>query len=44
MDAKIEYHLKQHVEVLHQYMNNTTTQHPTLIKMIVRMLIKFFKL
>ena len=43
MDAKIEYHLKQHVEVLHQYMNNNTTQHPTLIKMIVRMLIKFFK-
>jgi hypothetical protein len=43
MDAKIEYHLKQHVEVLSQYMNNTSTDHPTLIKMIVRILIKFFK-
>lgn len=43
MDAKIEYHVKQHVEVLSQYMNNNTTQHPTLIKMIVRILIKFFK-
>jgi predicted nucleic acid-binding protein len=43
MDAKIEYHVKQHVEVLHQYMNNTTTSHPTLIKMFVRILIKFFK-
>lgn len=43
MDQKIEYHLKQHVEVLSQYMNNTTQDHPTLIKMIVRILIKFFK-
>jgi hypothetical protein len=43
MDAKIEYHVKQHVEVLSQYMNNTSTDHPTLIKMIVRILIKFFK-
>jgi hypothetical protein len=43
MDAKIEYHVKQHVEVLSQYMSNNTTQHPTLIKMIVRILIKFFK-
>jgi hypothetical protein len=43
MDAKIEYHIKQHVEVLSQYMNNTITDHPTLIKMIVRILIKFFK-
>jgi hypothetical protein len=43
MDAKIEYHLKQHVEVLSQYMNNTSTDHATLIKMIVRILIKFFK-
>ena len=40
---KIEYHLKEHVEVLSQYMNNTTTEHPTLIKMIVRILFKFFK-
>jgi len=39
MDAKIEYHLKQHVEVLSQNMNNTSTDHPTLIKMIVRILI-----
>jgi hypothetical protein len=43
MDAKIEYHVKQHVEVLHQYMNNKTTDHKTLIKMFVRILIKFFK-
>jgi hypothetical protein len=43
MDAKIEYHVKQHVEVLSQYMNNTSTDHKTLIKMIVRILIKFFK-
>jgi hypothetical protein len=43
MDQKIEYHLKQHVEVLSQYMNNTSTDHKTLIKMIVKILIKFFK-
>jgi hypothetical protein len=43
MDAKIEYHVKQHVEVLHQYMHNKTTDHKTLIKMFVRILIKFFK-
>lgn len=43
MDAKIEYHLKEHVEVLSQYMNNSTTSHPTLVRMIVRILIKFFK-
>lgn len=42
MDAKIEYHLKENVEVLSQYMNSTT-DHPTLIRMIVKMLIKFFK-
>jgi hypothetical protein len=43
MDQKIEYAVKQHVEVLSQYMNNENTAHPTLIKMIVRILIKFFK-
>lgn len=43
MDQKLEYHLKQHVEVLNQYLSNTTTDHPTLVKMIVRILIKFFK-
>ena len=42
MDAKIEYHLKENVEVLHQYMNSTTDHH-TLIRMIVKLLIKFFK-
>ena len=39
----MEYHVRQHVEVLSQYMSNTTTEHPKLIKMIVRILIKFFK-
>ena len=43
MNAKLEYNVKEHVEVLSQYMNNTNTDHPTLIKMIVRILIKFFK-
>ncbi len=43
MEAKIESHIKQHVEVLQQYMNNANTNHPTLVGMIVRILIKFFK-
>ena len=41
MNAKLEYNVKEHVEVLTQYMNNTNTDHPTLIKMIVRILITF---
>ena len=43
MDQKIEAHIKQHVEVLQQYMANDTTSNPTLVGMIVRILIKFFK-
>ena len=43
MEAKIEAHIKQHVEVLQQYMSNTTTSHPTLVGQIVRILLKFFK-
>ena len=43
MNAKIEYHIKEHVEVLSQYMANKSTDHPKLVGLIVRLLIKFFK-
>lgn len=43
MEQRIESHIKQHVEVLQQYLSNDTTSHPTLAGMIVRILIKFFK-
>ena len=43
MNAKIEYHIKQHVDVLSQYMASNNTDHPKLVGMIVRILIKFFK-
>lgn len=43
MEKKIEAHIKNHVEVLQQYMSNTSTAHPTLVGQIVRVLIKFFK-
>lgn len=43
MDARIEHHIKEHVEVLSQYMASENTDHPKLSGMIVRILIKFFK-
>ena len=43
MEAKINAHIVKHVEVLQQYMNNSSTSNPTLAGMIVRILIKFFK-
>lgn len=43
MDSKIQHHIKEHVEVLSQYMASTNTDHPKLVGMIVRILIKFFK-
>lgn len=43
IDLKIETAIKDHVEVLSQYINNDTTDHPTLAGMVVRILMKFFK-
>ncbi len=43
MEQRIQSHIKQHVEVLQQYMSNDNTTNPTLAGMIVRILIKFFK-
>lgn len=43
IEARMEAHIKQHVEVLQQYLSNDTTDHPTLAGMVVRILIKFFK-
>jgi predicted nucleic acid-binding protein len=43
MDAKIEYHIKEHVEVLSQYLTSNNTDKPKLGGMVVRILIKFFK-
>ena len=43
MEQRIQSHIKQHVEVLQQYMSNNTTSHPTLAGQIIRILIKFFK-
>jgi hypothetical protein len=43
IDLKIEAAIKDHVEVLSQYMNNKNTDHPTLAGMVIRILMKFFK-
>ena len=43
IELKIESAIKDHVEVLHQYMSNKNTDHPTLAGMIVKILMKFFK-
>lgn len=43
IDLKIEAAIKDHVDVLHQYMNNKNTDHPTLAGMVIRILMKFFK-
>lgn len=43
IEQKIESAIKDHVDVLSQYMNSENTDHPTLAGMIVRVLIKFFK-
>lgn len=43
IETKIEAAIKDHVDVLSQYMNNDNTDHSTLAGMIVRVLIKFFK-
>jgi len=43
LDQKIESAIKDHTEVLCQYMSNNETDHKTLAGMIVRILIKFFK-
>lgn len=43
IEQKIESAISDHVEVLHQYMSNDNTDHPTLAGMMVRILIKFFK-
>lgn len=43
IDQKIEAAIKDHTEVLSQYLNSDTTDHKTLAGMVVRILIKFFK-
>lgn len=43
IEQKIETAIKDHVDVLSQYMTNQNTDHSTLAGMIVRLLVKFFK-
>jgi hypothetical protein len=43
IEPKIESAIKDHVEVLSQYMTSENTDHPTLAGMIVKILMKFFK-
>lgn len=43
IEPKIESAIKDHVEVLSQYMTSQNTDHSTLAGMIVKILMKFFK-